>query len=820
MNAKHKLSRLAVALGLATVAAAAQASGPLYLSYETGTLKPLVWDTSHGPIPVYTDGGTAFTFDHDGVTPFITIDRANEITAHAFHEWSKVPTSTFKAELADTIAAKTGVADITAANATDFYGVENGYGFWVLYDTDGSILEEYFGVPRSSVLGIAFPEFGDGQGHIIEATAVMNGWNVWDTDVDGNQIAGVFTHEFGHAINLSHSQVNGPMVYQSYTYSPQYPGVKGCVAPLHRYDYPEGYGATPADPKIIETMFPFIDNGGQAGAEQSTVDQADDIAGISNLYPTAEYASSRGSISGVLHLKDGTTEYSGINVIARNVDDPLGDAVSAMTGDQTQGELGPDGRFTIRNLTPGQRYVVYIEGITSGGYPTTPTMMVSQGEYWNEAEGNDPVADASCDATPILAEAGVTKRADFTYNGYLKGVQLTPIVSAALVQVSKSGRRASGTTGYEGFFWDETKGFELLPEGITVSHGAMDRNGNRTLVSADPDGNGIQEPVIWGNNQMIRLGDLNGNTCGGDSQTGTASAAGWDIDDSASKAVGYAYVDTNGNGSCQNSFQNEIIPFVWDAKGGMRKLDTSTFTQTPPWARAAGISGNGRVIVGTANLQQAIAWVDEGKMINLGDLMSVRDLYAVNYDGTRIPMYSAKRREMVLWNAMRGTGDDAFTGIGGLRYCRDVPYQSFFGGDMCAELGEEALFEQLGYAAMSISAVTDKGDIALGRAGSFFSGFAGGIWIEGLGWMSMEQFLRKQGVVEAETMPVPYDNPLAISASGSEIVGGIAGLQFSWMIKADQVYVCQNGQSVLTGFPNGLKAKVAAGAKFGRCEFQ
>lgn len=820
MTTKHKFSRLAVALGLATVAAAAQAAGPLYLSTETGTLKPLVWDTSHGPIPVYTDGGTAFTFDHDGTTPFITIERANEITAHAFHEWSKVPTSTFKAELAGTIAAQTGTADVTAANATDFYGVENGYGFWVLYDTDGSILEEYFGVPRSAVLGIAFPEFGDGQGHIVEATAVMNGWNVWATDIGGNQVAGVFTHEFGHALNLSHSQVNGPMVYQSYTYAPQYPGVKGCVAPLHRYDYPDGYGATPIDPKAIETMFPFIDNGGQAGAEQSTIDQADDIAGISNLYPTAEYASSRGSIGGVLRLKDGRTEYSGINVIARNVDNPLGDAVSAMTGDQTQGELGPDGRFTIRNLTPGQRYVVYIEGITSGGYPTTPTMMVSQGEYWNEAEGNDPVADKACDATPILAEAGVAKQANFTYNGYLKGVQLTPVVSAALVRVSKSGGRASGTTGEVGFFWDEKKGFELLPEGLNVAHGAMDRNGNRTLVTADPDGNGIQEPVIWGNNQMIRLGDLNGDTCGSGGMTGEISASGWDLDDSANKAVGFAYLDNNGDGRCGGF--GETVPFVWDAKRGMRQLDVA-WPQPMPWTRAAAISGNGRVVVGTANTQAAAAWVDEGKMIDLGTIIGARDLYTTNYDGTRTPMYSAKRREMVMWNAMRGTGDDAFTSIGGLRYCRDVPYFGWFGDDVCAELGAEAeqiLFEQLGYASMNISAVTDKGDIALGRAGGFFSGFAGGIWIEGLGWMSMEQFLRKQGVVEAETLPVPYDNPLAVSASGSEIVGGVAGIQFSWMIKADQVYVCEGGQSVLTGFPNGLKAKVAAGAKFGRCEFQ
>ena len=154
-----RTTRLSLLLGLSLAAAgAAHASGPLYLSTDSGQLRPLVWDTSQGPIPVYVDGGGAFTYDFDGVTPFLTIERANEITAFAFNQWSSVPTSTFRAEIAGTIESKTGIADVTAANAGEVYNVENGYGFWVLYDTDGSILEEYFGVPRDAVLGIAFPE--------------------------------------------------------------------------------------------------------------------------------------------------------------------------------------------------------------------------------------------------------------------------------------------------------------------------------------------------------------------------------------------------------------------------------------------------------------------------------------------------------------------------------------------------------------------------------------------------------------------------------------------------------------------------------------
>ena len=132
-------------------------------------------------------------------------------------------------------------------------------------------------------------------------------------------------------------------------------------------------------------------------------------------------------------------------------------------------------------------------------------------------------------------------------------------------------------------------------------------------------------------------------------------------------------------------------------------------------------------------------------MVTLGHLLGARDLYAVNYDGTRVPMYSNTRREVVLWNALRGTGADAFTGIGGMRYCRDVPYSTWFNGDLCQTLGEEALFQQFGHAPVNISATTDKGDVVLGRAGTFFSDIAGAMWIEGLGWMTTGEFLRKQG---------------------------------------------------------------------------
>ena len=403
--------------GLLLSTGLAQAAGPL-LMQETDPPRPFAWDMTLGPVPVYTDGGGAFTYDFDGVTPFITIARANEITQFAFSQWSSVPTSRFRAAIAGTIESQTGIADVTAENAAELYEAENGRGVWVIYDTDGSILENYFGVPRDAVLGIAFPEWADDNGHITEATAVMNGWMVSIDDPQAENFAGVFTHEFGHAINLSHSQVNGPLVYSSYRADgyDRYPGVPGCVAPVHAWNHWDDVGVNRADPAIIETMYPFIDTFGAVGKEQSTIDQSDDIAGISNLYPTGAYRAGKGSISGVLRLKDGRTQYSGINVIARNIRNPLFDAVSAMTGDQTQGRIGPDGRFKITNLTPGQDYELYIEEIYAGGYPTAPNMLASQAEYWDADESRDPATDRPCDVNRIRAKAGVTKHADITFN--------------------------------------------------------------------------------------------------------------------------------------------------------------------------------------------------------------------------------------------------------------------------------------------------------------------------------------------------------------------------------------------------------------------
>ncbi|QYJ79704.1 hypothetical protein [Shewanella acanthi] len=831
-----KLSKLAMGLTLTTLSMSAIAAGPLYIHDKT--MQPYKWNTSKGAIPIWTDGGVlvknkegndveSFTVLKQGskyninitladgtVIPkntvldrdytLLTIERANEITAAAVAEWSNVETSTLEMSIAGTIESKTGISDLTASNVDQVYGVENGYGFWVVYDTDGSVVEDVFGVPKESILGMAFPEWADEKtGEIIEATAIMNGWAVAPND-NGSQIAGVFTHEFGHAINLSHTQVNGQLAYLSSALNKLYPGVPGCgVNPIA--------GGNPA---MIETMYPFIDHYKAGSVNQSTIEHPDDVAAISNLYPSVNYASSSGTISGVLRLKDGRTEYSGINVVARNINNPLFDAISDMSGSATQGMLGPDGRFTIRNLTPGEQYVLYIEPIVAGGFPTTPQPLLSTAEYWNNSESSDPLLDDVCDITPIKAEAGITKEADFTLNGYMKGIQVTPLSSVVLSDMSKNGRKAVGTSGVKAITWDVDNGFEILPSRYVGAEAFLSRNGKHVLLQHDQDGNGIMEPTVWSDKQDLSTGYLGDSQCGASTSIAglKISALGSAMDDAGATVAGLAYRDLNGNGNCQEYFSGEMTPFIWDEKGGIRELDTSSVKWSRTlYAYAHGLSGNGKVALGQVNYDQAVAWIAEGPMLNLTSAFKAKQAKVSNFDGSRVALTSDFG--VKLWDSRKGLVEDAITNIGSLPWCQDIQY-IFYSWNLCEELTPEEITASYGAVPMTVSDLSDDGSVAIGRAGGSRFGYYGALWVEDIGWLELSRFLREQGAVELGKLPM--SNPIALSGNGNKMIGVAGGM--SWYMDMSQVYVCDNGSSVLTGFPGGLREAVANGAQIGRCE--
>ena len=839
MGTTTTLRRLAALLATAATCVAAHAAGVLYTNDKPGKPQPLRWNTAQ-PVAVFTDLGV-FTYDFDGVTPFITNQRAGELVAFAIGQWSQVKTSRLRAQVAGSFAQVPGVGvDVTAANAGLVIDKFNGGGLHVVYDTDGRILEEYFGVPKDAVLGIAFPEFAedtDGDGYedtITEATAVITGWAVGAEDKQGDRFAGVMTHEFGHALNLSHSQVNGPMAFMSYPGGSEfYPGVPGCVAPRHI----PGWGGNDMPIAAVETMFPYIDPYSDLGREMSTVDLPDDIAAISNLYATAAYKTGAGSIAGRVRLKDGRTPYSGVNIVARNVADPLRDAVSAMSGDKTQGKVGPDGRFTITNLRPGQSYVLYIEEIAAGGYPTEPRRLVSEAEYWNVAESANPATDTACDATPIVAQAGASATANLVFNGYADGVQYFPVADGYLTDLSRNGNRAAGLYGPTQFIWDAKTGIEVLPPHILANNGSMTRNGEKILVNVDVDGNGISSAALVDpvSGLITNLGSLNGDTCGGSGEIGASSSYGWAVDDSGRSAVGTAYVDVDKDGYCENSSKPEILPFLWTEKRGIRKLDTRGHDfASEGWMRAQAISGDGRVALGGTNMSSAQAWIDGGPRIDLWKKFGGIDAYAVNRDGTRVAMDTMRGVEVTVdgytytayyndgvavWNAKT----DTMGKLPALQWCKDFaipPYYDWITGELvdpCATWDQAKINENFGLVPVTLFDMNDSGSVMIGRMGSFWmAGFEGVMWVDGLGWIKLGDFFRNQGVAEAYKLGM--DNPMSINAAGNEMVGGLVGAAMSWYVDMKQAYVCQAGSSVRVGFPADAVAKVKAGAKLGRCE--
>ena len=111
-------------------------------------------------------------------------------------------------------------------------------------------------------------------------------------------------------------------------------------------------------------MYPFLFiNGGQA------TPHADDIAIFSSLYPAAGFATSTATITGRILAPNNRTRLTGVNVIARNVANPYDDAVSAISSDFAT-DYSPSapfvGRYTLRGLTPGASYAVYVDHDSGG----------------------------------------------------------------------------------------------------------------------------------------------------------------------------------------------------------------------------------------------------------------------------------------------------------------------------------------------------------------------------------------------------------------------------------------------------------------------
>ena len=275
----------------------------------------------------------------------------------------------------------------------------------IVFDSDGQIFDLLFG-PGSGVLGFASPEWVDpGTCTIAEGVSFLNGPAIDDSTAAALD---VMVHEFGHYTNLAHTVVNG-QIYLAPS------GDESGPTPNDTF----GPSPNPFVEDVVETMYPFYYG---LGIGTATLEK-DDIAALSALYPEPGFASGTATIPGSVRASDRTTRLSGVNVIARNVADPYSDAVSAISGDFTDGTGQSDplvGTFTIRGLTPGASYAIYVDEILAGGFSTAPlSPLTGPEEFWNGAdETNEAATDDPSVYSTMSAAAGATAAsASFILNG-------------------------------------------------------------------------------------------------------------------------------------------------------------------------------------------------------------------------------------------------------------------------------------------------------------------------------------------------------------------------------------------------------------------
>jgi hypothetical protein len=789
---RNKYQFTIISLSLIMFAAiAASAAGPLSM-WNAEQRIPYRWDVTT-QVQIYTDSGPFEVLPSStpvGTVP-VSNERADEVVAQAAAQWTNVETSSFQAQVVGDFAS-IGLPDVKdAATAALVFGPFNGGGVHIVYDADATIMQTFFGAPPT-VLGIASPEWADeATGTITESWVIINAKQRWFND-NLVMYAAVFTHEFGHAINLAHSQTNGAIAFYNDARGPA-----NCATLPY---------STSMSISHIETMYPFINQRpGGSGTAQASVDLAEDKATISNLYPEAGYPGTKGSITGKVLQTNGRDGITGINVVARNVDNPYADAVSAMSGDYVRVAAGNDGRFTLNGLTPGARYALYTDRIVAGGFPTSqPYFVASPEEFYNGSnEGGNGITDDRCQAEPITAVAGSTTDADIVLNTVRGAPQFKPLGPGANPntvsgdgQVVQGGFATGQNTGGV-WRWTEEGGFEIIGETFP------------TAPFMSRDGNAFSAEVMGPNGRIASLLHYGGewqplpvpaaiapavtmSTCGTESLSFGVAANG--------KAVaGAMNVDANGPAAGQTC---RYRPFVWTLENGSVALPVPAGIRT---ARPNNISQDGSKVMGwyeTSGFRMGIMWVN-GNMYNFNTTpaFTVGEAFGSTPDGSTVIGFNAGPTatfQSKPWRWTEGTGLELMDKI--------APH---------GVAGGTAISDDAGViAGIGGSTSTDPGDLG-GR--KLF------LWTSELGSVDLAQFLQSQGTwLDGWFLThVP-----SMSSDGTTLVGSGSGpnVQGGWILRMTKVNIChappgnpRNAHTINVPFVDEMAEHLKHGDTIGVC---
>ncbi len=778
--------RLLLALALAAAASPALAGGPLIVDAVTG--KPWRWAPGT-VVPVYTDLGDYSFQSAWWLEPPVDYVFPNAVgvaqVRKGFADWSAVPTSSFRAEVRGDFAS-IGLPDIVGANAGMVIGTWNGGGIHVIFDADGTVLQEFFGV-SPDVLGISSPEFGDdATGYITESWTLLSGQAIYTDDPDAAHYQGVVTHELGHSIGLAHTQVNGAaFFYGPWTGEPV--GPQSCTAFPHRTD------VTALD---VETMYPYSSPspGSDVGLGQADVHTTDDRAALSDLYPGPGWPAATGTITGRILGLDGRTELTGVNVVARNLDDPFTDATSALSGQWTQGQFGPDGTYTLNGLRPGARYVLYVDAVVAGGFPTPPMWFLPGAErYWNGAsrkgEGHRPFDP--CAYQVVVPRAGAPVRADVVFERRKDAPVLVSLdYGAGVTDMSGDGTIVVGNYGLgnPAFRWTEKTGLVSLGVNTPGEFTRISRNGKYIATNFfDPDSFTDLGSWRWDERNGWLKVDAMG-ACGS-SSTSTYGVA------NDGTFYGMAYL------GCE-----EYRGMRWSPGKGTRVLPSAGTKAdgSPANGRMTQISADGSVLAGWEENdwggRVATVWVDgKPSRITQADGTDLNEITTVSADG-----------KVLSGGTYWGLPNEGL----GWRKQTERP-----GVDYYASWSPDA-------APVNAYAMNRDGSVMAGFAGDpWFSSEVGPfLWTRELGTVDLDAFLRRQGT--SMDQYTSLWTPNAMSDDGTVIGGWGLGFQWyaGWVLQMPKVFVCHlergergQGHTRSVPFPKGMDEHLRHGDATGPC---
>lgn len=785
--------RFAVALLAAGLTGTALAGGPVN-TFDYVNRIPYAWNLARWPdgrVPVYTDLGDLGILDNL---------QARRLVENAASQWSSVPTTSFRAAIAGDFS-DIGLDDITEANITSVLGTFNGGGIDVIYDDDGTILQNFFGIPPTAVLGITSLEYvNGGTPEMLEAWMVLSGPGIDLADPLGMAFSGVVAHEFGHAINLAHSQANGAVEQPFIQNAPQ-PG--GC---------PARWVGTVA-PSQVETMYPFIDPVlGGTGEYMATVDRIDDMAAVSDIYPArltkkviprldpidnelnasgfqplVGYPENRGIIQGEVFDPAGQP-VTGVNVVARNVADPFNDFSSYITGQVSKGQEGPDGSFKLTGLTPGASYVIYVDSLLNGAFRVpVPIVLPGLEEYWNAAEGGDATTDDRCAWTPIEAVAGAPKTVNITFNHYpgapsfILGVDtgtpydITPDGSIVV------GRSASTN---QVFRWHpDTGDYELLGGEAMTGTVSISDDGARIAASVR-DTNGTTKAGIYERGRWFLLAPVAGAVPCGNTDAGPVYSSAFDISGDGSTVVGLSY----GPAGCYNGTTRG---FKWTAAAGTVQLPKIDTFDRP--GRANAVNYDGSVIVGwdeaASGMRRGTQWRNRTASFIRKGTNPVGEALDVSRDGQYVVGAINFATSSQAWR---------YTPSSGVQQLGALPFQT--GG--------------------STNSISDDYEVITGYSTSLETGLLSpAIWTSGLGFTDLNDLFQSQGI---NTDSAAIASGTAVSADGRTITGVMLTRYgyVPWALKIPTVLMCHEAQTTTVGFPQDMNAALLQGDTLGPCDGQ